>query len=133
EDFEAWRILTGRPLAGHELTEDYNPLEAGLRDAVSFTKGCYTGQEVVARLNTYDKVAREIVRLEIPDGEVPPAGARLVFGEREAGIVTSAVRDPRGSTIAALAYVKKRDLPKGTEVVDIVWDGGKIEARIVSR
>jgi folate-binding protein YgfZ len=133
EEFEAWRVLTGRPLAGHELTEDYNPLEAGLRDAVSFTKGCYTGQEVVARLNTYDKVAREIVRLEIPGGEVPPAGARLRSGEREVGTLTSAVKDPRGSTIAALAYVKKRDLPKDAATVEVAWDGGRAVARIVSR
>jgi folate-binding protein YgfZ len=133
EEFEAWRVLTGRPLAGHELTEEYNPLEAGLKDAVSFTKGCYTGQEVVARLNTYDKVAREIVRLEIPGGGLPPPRARLCIGEREVGTLTSAARDPRGETVAALAYVKKRDVPKGAEVVDVVWDGGKAEARIVSR
>jgi folate-binding protein YgfZ len=132
-DFEAWRILTGRPLAGHELTEEYNPLEAGLREAVSFTKGCYTGQEVVARLNTYDKVAREIVRLELPGAGLPPVGARLLLGEREVGTITSAAPDPRSDTTAALAYVKKRDVPKGTEVVDVVWDGGEASARIVRR
>ena len=130
-DFEAWRILTGHRIAGHELTEDYNPLEAGLTDAVSFTKGCYTGQEVVARLNTYDKVAKEIVRLEL--SEVPPSGARLRLGEREVGTLTSAARDPRGGGVAALAYLKKRDVPKGTETIDVVWDGGTAQARIVSR
>jgi len=133
EELEAWRILTGRPLAGCELTEDYNPLEAGLEDAVSFTKGCYTGQEVVARLNTYDKVAREIVRLEIPGQSVPPAGARVVLGDREVGTLTSAAPDPSGPAIAALAYVKKRDLPQGTTGVEVVWEAGRAKARIVSR
>lgn len=132
EELEAWRVLTGRPIAGRELTDDYNPLEAGLRDSVSFTKGCYVGQEVVARLNTYDKVAREIVRLEL-QGDAPPAGARLLLGEREVGTLTSAAKDPRGTTTAALAYVKKRDVPKGTTDVEVVWDGGKIPARLLSR
>ena len=65
--------------------------------------------------------------------EVPPAGARLRSGEREVGTLTSAVKDPRGSTIAALAYVKKRDLPKDAATVEVAWDGGRAVARIVSR
>ena len=72
EELERWRIAAGLPAAGHELTEDWNPLEAGLWDHVSFTKGCYVGQEVVARLRTYDKVSREIVRLRAGlDGSEP--------------------------------------------------------------
>jgi folate-binding protein YgfZ len=133
EELEAWRILTMRRLAGRELTEDYNPLEAGLQDAVSFTKGCYVGQEVVARLNTYDKVARGIVKLELSGGEVPPAGARVVLGGREVGTLTSAAHDPRGATVAALAYVKKRDLPQGTDEVEVAWEGSRSPARVVSR
>jgi folate-binding Fe-S cluster repair protein YgfZ len=88
---------------------------------------------VVARLNTYDKVAREIVRLELPGAGLPPVGARLLLGEREVGSITSAAPDPRGDTTAALAYVKKRDVPEGTAVVDVVWEGGEASARIVSR
>ena len=66
-------MSTGRTLSGRELTEEHNPLEAGLKDAVSFTKGCYVGQEVIARLNTYDKVARSIVRLDPMPALAPPA------------------------------------------------------------
>ena len=53
----------GIPVFGFELTEDFNPLEAGLISHISFNKGCYIGQEVVARLNTYDKVQRKLVKL----------------------------------------------------------------------
>ena len=61
--FENIRISLGHPKFGMELTEEFNPLEAGLIDHISFNKGCYIGQEVVARLNTYDKVQRKLVKL----------------------------------------------------------------------
>ena len=62
-EFEELRIKLGVPEYGKELSEDYNPIEAGLLDHISFNKGCYIGQEVVARLNAYDKVQRKLVRL----------------------------------------------------------------------
>ena len=62
-EFEELRIKLGVPAYGKELSEDYNPIEAGLLDHISFNKGCYIGQEVVARLNAYDKVQRKLVRL----------------------------------------------------------------------
>jgi folate-binding protein YgfZ len=112
ETLEAWRILHGLPAAGHELTEERNPLEAGLRGAVSFTKGCYVGQEVVARLNTYDKVARTLVTLELePGAPVPARGAAVVLGGTVIGEVTSALRPPGRRAPVALAYVKLRELP----------------------
>ena len=63
EEFEALRINLGVPAYGKELSEDYNPIEAGLLNHISFNKGCYIGQEVVARLNAYDKVQRKLVKL----------------------------------------------------------------------
>ncbi len=111
ETLETWRVLRGLPAPGSELMEDWNPLEAGLRDHVSFTKGCYVGQEVVARLNTYDKVSRRLVRLRIPEGvPVPSPGAEVRSGGKGVGRVTSAVLAPDGGA-AALAYVKARELP----------------------
>jgi len=111
EALESWRILRGLPAPGHELTEEHNPLEAGLREAVSFTKGCYVGQEVVARLNTYGKVARSLVRLDLPPGApVPATGAIVRKGGREIGAVTSAIRPPGRSAPVALAYLKSREM-----------------------
>jgi folate-binding protein YgfZ len=130
---EAWRILRWLPVSGHELTEDHNPLEAGLRDAVSFTKGCYVGQEVVARLNTYDKVSRTIVRLELAPGAPAPArGASVLHDGRVVGAVTSATLPEGRSQAVALAYVKLRELPEEIASVTVV-DGGASFAATVAR
>jgi len=120
---EAWRIASGLPAPGHELTEEYNPLEAGLRAAVSFTKGCYVGQEVVARLNTYGKVSRTLVGLEFESGSpVPRAGASIVLGGATIGVLTSAVLPPGRLRPIALAYVKSREL--SNEITALAIDDG---------
>lgn len=130
EAFEAWRILRGYPAAGSELNEDHNPLEAGLRAAVSFTKGCYVGQEVVARLNTYDKVSRSLVRVILPEGApVPAPGSPVTAGGKEVGAVTSAALPPGRTGPVALAYVKTREIGAGP--LDVVAGGAavRVEAR----
>lgn len=107
---ERWRIERALPGAG-ELHEDWNPLEVGLREDVSFTKGCYVGQEVVARLNTYDKVARRIVRLRLAGTDpFPRPGDEVKRGDRAVGRLTSVVGTEGGGAIA-LAVVRTRDLP----------------------
>lgn len=112
EAIEAWRVLRGLPEEGAELTEEHNPLEAGLWEAVSFTKGCYVGQEVVARLNTYDKVARSLAGLRFPPGTPPPSpGAIVTWEGRAVGTVTSSVVPPGWESPVALAYLK-RDVPE---------------------
>lgn len=132
-ELEAWRILRGLPAPGRELTEEHNPLEAGLRDAVSFTKGCYVGQEVVARLNTYGKVSRALVRVEFPPGTpVPAAGAAILRGGEVIGTITSAVLPPGRVAPVALAYVKAREI--GDAAVDVtVESGGSSVAAVIAR
>ena len=123
EVLEAWRIRNGLPAPGCELTEDHNPLEAGLHDAVSFTKGCYVGQEVVARLNTYGKVSRTLVVLEFESGtSIPALGAAIVHGGSAVGAVTSATLPPGQLCPVALAYVKTREIT--ADVTDITVDDG---------
>jgi folate-binding protein YgfZ len=114
---EAYRILRGIPAPGAELNEEHNPLEAGLWDAVSFEKGCYVGQEVVARLNTYDKVVRTIMGLELPEKAAPPAaGTPLFRDDREVGRITSATLPPGHLRPVALAYVTRRAVEPGIDV-----------------
>lgn len=132
DEFEAWRILSARPGSGHELTEEHNPLEAGLRDAISFTKGCYVGQEVVARLNTYDKVSRTVVRFTLSAGDpVPAGGAALLHEGRAVGAVTSAILPPGRVAPVGLAYVKVRDLPAGVSAVAIDDRGTRRQASLI--
>ncbi len=114
---EAWRVLRGLPTGGHELTEGHNPLEAGLWDAVDFDKGCYVGQEVVARLNTYDKVARSIRGFVLPAGApVPAPGTAVLSGTRQVGEVTSALVPPGRRSVVVLAFVKRGFDEVGTEL-----------------
>ncbi len=112
--FEARRVLLGLPAAGHELTGEHNPLEAGQWEAVSFDKGCYVGQEVVARLRTYDKVASRLVGLELPAARaLPGVGTRLYDGDAAVGRLTSAVQPPGRPSPVGLGYVKRKALRPG--------------------
>ncbi len=114
---EAWRVLRGHPGSGAELHEGYNPLEAGLLDHVSFAKGCYVGQEVVARLRTYDKVGRGLVGLVLPEGApVPAAGTPIIRDARQVGEITSALVPPGRKRAVALAYLKRGEMPGGATV-----------------
>lgn len=93
---EAWerlRVEAGRPLCGRDFGLDNFPQETGLEDAVSYTKGCYLGQEVVARIHYRGGVNR-VLRGLVFHGAADPLGETLVHDGREAGVVTSAVRSP---------------------------------------
>jgi folate-binding protein YgfZ len=110
------------------MDEDRNPLEAGLWDAVSFTKGCYVGQEVVARLRTYDKVVRSRVTLVLPPGAaVPPRSAELRQGERVLGAITSAVLPPGSEAPVAMGYLRREAAHAGA-AIGVHWEGGNAEA-----
>jgi tRNA-modifying protein YgfZ len=114
---DAVRIEAGYPVFGVDMTEDTIPLEAGIEHrAVSFTKGCYVGQEVVIRVlhRGGGRVARKLVALRI-DGDVPSRGTKLTAGGRDVGFVTSAAASPVHGTIA-LGYVHRDFTAPGTEV-----------------
>ncbi|HUJ55995.1 MAG TPA: hypothetical protein VLW49_08420 [Gaiellaceae bacterium] len=104
DELELRRIEAGVPRWGREIDDRILPAEAGLEAThVSFSKGCYPGQEPVARLHFRGHPNRGLRVLEL--AEVPERDAPLLHGEREVGRVTSAVRREDGSVIA-LAYVR---------------------------
>jgi tRNA-modifying protein YgfZ len=111
--YEVRRIEEGLPAAGKELTDAYTPLEVNLITAVSDNKGCYTGQEVIARQITYDKVTRRLTGLNL--GEVVSPGAEVRAEDRVVGTVTSAVVSPRFGPIA-LSVLKRPHFEPGTSV-----------------
>lgn len=89
KDFENYRIASGNPIGIREIQEAANPLEAGLNDYISWTKGCYVGQEVIARLDTYKKVRRRFARFELE--ERPEHLPMAIYSQRgECGVLTSA-------------------------------------------
>ena len=120
EDAEAVRIETGRPRFGADMDADTIPLEAGLEErAISRSKGCYVGQEVIVRVQDrgHGRVARRLVGLTFEtDAPGPAAGARILSAEREIGRVTSAIRSPALARAVALGYVHRDFVEPGTRV-----------------
>lgn len=113
DSYELLRIEAGLPTADHELRENYTPLEAGLGTYVAENKGCYTGQEVLARQVNYDKITRQLTGLRL---EAPIAPGSDVFVEgRSVGEVTSAVVSPRFGSIA-LAIIKRPFFEPNTDL-----------------
>jgi tRNA-modifying protein YgfZ len=115
EELERLRILAGTPRLGRELDERVLPAEAGLEHrAISFTKGCYPGQEPVARLHFRGHPNRSLRLVSLDDGELPEYDAELVLDGKSVGRITSAAPDPQRG-IVALAYVR-REVPAGSTV-----------------
>ncbi len=109
--FNALRVRAGQPAAGSELTADYIPLELGLWDEVSFSKGCYTGQEIIARMESRGQLAKMLVRLQAAaDVEAP---ADLLHEGRVAGRLTSSVTAPDGERYA-LGVLRRAQAGPGT-------------------
>lgn len=102
--WEQWRIQQGRPKPGAELTDDYNPLEAGLWQTLSLDKGCYIGQETIARLQTYRGVKQQLWGLRLSQTVTP--GEPLYLGEEKVGRLTSVVETPQG--VLGLGYVRTK-------------------------
>jgi folate-binding protein YgfZ len=92
EEFERWRIESGVPRWGHEIDDRVLPAEAGLDEThISFTKGCYPGQEPIARQRYRGKVNRRLRVLELESQEIPKPGTELLLDGKPVGRITSAV------------------------------------------
>jgi len=114
-EIEELRVRYGIPTVPNEINEDANPWEAGLDEAISLTKGCYIGQEVIARIHTYKKLRRRLSGLKLL---VPCApGARLTHDGQEVALVTTVAGD------RALAYVDVECMAPGTPL-----DGAQVVA-----
>jgi aminomethyltransferase len=111
--YEILRVEQGIPAYGHELGLEYIPLETGLNEAICFTKGCYVGQEIIARMESRNRMAKQLrgLRLDAP-AEAP---GKLSVAGKQAGDLTSAVVSPRFGPIA-LAYVRSAHAAPGTQV-----------------
>ena len=129
--WQAVRIESGIPAMGSELTEKTIPAEAGVVDrTVSFTKGCYTGQELVARIDSRGgNVPRRLRGVEVVGHAVVPVGNPLRVGDKEVGVVTSVAWSPRLGGTVALASVRREIEPPAD--AELAGDGG-VAARILT-
>jgi folate-binding protein YgfZ len=130
-DLEALRVECGVPLLGAELGPETIPAEAGawvIEASVDFAKGCFTGQELVARIDSRGGVVPRPVRaLRIAGSSVPPAGACLRSGGKDVGRVTSSARSPALGPVA-LGIVARAVEPGGE--VTVCWDGQESTATV---
>ena len=123
----AVRIEAGAPEMGVDVDEGTIPQESGLvADAVSFEKGCYLGQELVARIDTRGHVNRCLRGVELAESTIPPIGAVIVAEDREVGAVTSVAESLEIRAPVGMALIR-REIDPGAEVT-LRWDGGEARA-----
>ena len=117
EEARTVRIEHGKPRYGEEITERYLVQETAQLNAVSFSKGCYLGQEIVERVRSRAQIHRVLRRLTIDATEPPPAGTKLKSGDADSAEIASAVYSPTLGKVAALAYVRTQFAEPGTEML----------------
>ena len=117
EEARIVRIEHGKPRYGEEITERYLVQETAQLNAVSFSKGCYLGQEIVERVRSRAQIHRVLRRLTIDSLEPPPAGTKLKSGDADSAEIASAVYSPMLEKVAALAYVRTQFAEPGTEML----------------
>jgi tRNA-modifying protein YgfZ len=128
---EALRVAAGVPAWGRELSEEFNPWEAGLDAAVSLSKGCYVGQEIVARIHTYKKLQRRLTGLEVEEGsEAPTVGATVLHQAEQVATITSAAISPLSTRPLALAFLPL-PLSSISQALEIAEGESSRHARVV--
>jgi folate-binding protein YgfZ len=123
--FDAVRIEAGWPLFGRDITPENLPQEVD-RDAyaISFKKGCYLGQETVARIDAMGHVNRKLRRLKFAGDAAPAPGTALLAGDKHVGEVTSAAISPNFGAPLALGYVRRGHNEPGTRLIS---SAGEVE------
>lgn len=126
----AARVESGEPVMGRDVDETTIPQETGLvGQAVSFTKGCYLGQELVARIDSRGHVNRRLVGLAVDaDGPVPPEGAVAWWDGREVGAITSVATSNRSGVTVGLGLIR-REVAIGAPV-ELRWERGSTSATV---
>lgn len=126
---DAFRVEAGEPRMGIDVDGRTIPQETGLvPEAVSFTKGCFLGQELVARIDSRGRVNRHLRAIRMLGPAVPPPGARVSHGAKVVGELTTVAASPVHQAPIALALIR-REAPPGTRVT-VTWEGARAEAEV---
>ncbi len=131
---EAWnalRIEAGRPRAGVDMDENTIALEARMEPAISFTKGCYVGQEVIARATYQGRMNRLLVGFRIEGDVVPIRGDAVTVAGLKVGHVTSATYSPTLRYVVAMGYVRRPNDAPGTRVI-VETEGWQLRATVAT-
>ena len=128
EEARTVRIEEGRPRYGEEITERQLVHEAGLLHAVSFTKGCYLGQEIVERVRSRGQVHKQLRSLEIDTNVPPEPGAKITAAGAEAGEIVSAAYSPALGKTVAMGYLRN-----SVSDPDLRIDSASVRVRVVAQ
>ncbi len=132
EALESLRIEAGVPRYGADLDEDVFPVEAGLEEkAISYTKGCYTGQEPISRIKHRGQVNRHLTGFIVDDDIAPGRGDKVMKDKEEAGYVTSGVVSPTLEKTIALGYLR-REFAREGETVTILHGEKLVPASVAA-
>ena len=115
--FESLTLEAGVPLFGRDMTSAVNPMQAGLEEkAIDFDKGCYIGQEVIAKIKYLGQVNRGLVGLKVSGETTPEAGAAVYSDEKKIGSITRSAYCPTLDAVLAFSYLPRAQMEPGTEV-----------------
>ncbi len=129
---ESLTLEAGVPLFGKDMTSSVNPMQAGLEEkAIDFEKGCYIGQEVIAKIKYLGQVNRGLVGLRIERETVPEPGAAVYCDEKSIGAITRAAYCPTVEGILAFSYLPRAQMEPGTHV-KVDCQGGDAGATVES-
>ena len=129
---ESLTLEAGVPLFGKDMTSAVNPMQAGLEEkAIDFDKGCYIGQEVIAKIKYLGQVNRGLVGLKIGGEITPEAGAAVYSDEKNIGSITRSAYCPTTDAILAFSYLPRTQMEPGTHVI-VDCLGGDAEATVES-
>jgi folate-binding protein YgfZ len=132
ETYHALRVEAGTPLYGVDIDESNLAPEVGrTRQAISYTKGCYLGQEPIVRIRDLGHVNRSLLGVKIAAQEPVPRGTKLFREGKEVGQVTSSVVSPRLGATLALAYIRRGSDQAGT-ALEVEAGGGRRAAEVVT-
>ena len=129
--FESLTLESGLPLFGAELGPDINPMQAFIEnEAIDFEKGCYIGQEVIAKIKYIGQVNKGLIGIEIQGEKIPKSGTEIYFNNEEVGFITRCNFSPSTNKIIAMGYVQKKAMDIGTEI-SIFSEGENIQAKVI--
>src|SRR5467141_42944 len=117
DSLEILRLEAGYSRYGVDVDENIIILEAGYKDAISFNKGCYLGQEVVARATHIGRVNKNLIQFQTDSDNVPSVKSKFISSGKEAGYVTSAAFSPGLKVVVGLGYAQRDFAKEGTKLV----------------
>jgi len=131
--FDFYRIINGVPKFPNEINDNYNPHETELLTEVSFTKGCFIGQEVIARLDTYDKVQKKLKKVKLEGIQNISTPIELFEKDKNlVGTLTTLIKAAENNHYEGLAFIRKDYIDSDEIIVEVTSTGEKVKMKVLN-